>query len=209
MVDSQVLTHLNFPAYCVKVLDNGLVVIAGGGGTAKTGVENLLQIGKIRYDSQFNATFITIHKFSTNDAIMKFITFKYDYNQNTSNKNSTAATQKPSDLFIIAPVGSSIEIYKLMPVIEKTAESTLSPSNSVEDFQMYTTQQTNNKLRKRQQQNGTANGHNAQNNKKSNKNGLNLKVSILYITSFKSFSLNPWFKRYFETPFYRHHSHDV
>jgi hypothetical protein len=170
MVDSQVLKKLTFPAYCVKVLDNGLVAISGGGGTAKTGVENWLEIGKIRYDSQFNATFITIHDFATSDAVMKFTTFKY--NANSNSEESDIKTNQPSDLYIVAAVGYTLEIYKLMPVIEKTLEDTLSPSNSISDFNsLLNNGASNQKAKKRLQANA--------NSKKStpNKNGYNLKAS--------------------------------
>ncbi len=139
MEDSQVLKKLNYPAYCVKVLDNGLVALSGGGGTAKTGVENWLELGKIDYDSEFNAKFSTIYNFSTTDAIMKFISFQYkNENDNLSasltipsssssssphtQKNNTK-TNKPYDTYIVAAVGNSIEIYKLIPTIEKPTEA--------------------------------------------------------------------------------------
>jgi hypothetical protein len=168
MVDSQVLKKLTFPAYCVRVLDNGLVVISGGGGTAKTGVENWLEIGKIRYDAQFNATFITIHNFATSDAVMKFTSFKYNANQNA---DADMKTNQPDELYIVAAVGCTIEIYKLMPIIEKTLEDTLSPSNSISDLSSLLNNSATQKSKKRIQ--------NSSSGKKQapNKNGFNLKAS--------------------------------
>ena len=54
MTDSQVLKRLEFPAYCVRVLDNGLIAVAGGGGTAKTGVGNCIELGIIDYSNSMN-----------------------------------------------------------------------------------------------------------------------------------------------------------
>ncbi len=94
MIDSQVLKRLDFPAYCVKVLDNGLVVISGGGGTSKTGVGNSIELGMLDYsNAAFAATlpttadqltpskcalFQSIYTFEPNDAVMKFISFTLD-----------------------------------------------------------------------------------------------------------------------------------
>jgi hypothetical protein len=106
MIDSQVLKRLDFPAYCVKVLENGLVVISGGGGTSKTGVGNSIELGIIDYSniSLFNennllntnalvnnsiAQFQSIYTFEPNDAVMKFISFSLDRLQSTTIKGIT------------------------------------------------------------------------------------------------------------------------
>lgn len=81
MTESQVLKRLDFPAYCIRVLDNGLVAIAGGGGTSKTGVGNSIELGLVDYSSFQNhchAQFQSIHTFEPQDAIMKFISFSVD-----------------------------------------------------------------------------------------------------------------------------------
>lgn len=48
--ESQVLKRLDFPAYCIRMLENGLVALSGGGGTAKTGVANAIELGLVDYD---------------------------------------------------------------------------------------------------------------------------------------------------------------
>ena len=102
MAESQVLKRLEFPAYCIRVLDNGLVAIAGGGGTSKTGVGNLIEIGIIDYKIQNAvnnnsnerdgiAQFKSISKFEPEDAIMKFVSFT-NGRQNSSASNKTSNT---------------------------------------------------------------------------------------------------------------------
>lgn len=86
MAESQVLKRLDFPAYCVRVLDNGLVAIAGGGGTSKTGVGNSIELGLVNYSTvdltnkgaNNHAQFESIHTYEPQDAIMKFINFTVD-----------------------------------------------------------------------------------------------------------------------------------
>lgn len=105
MTDSQVLKRLEFPAYCVRVLDNGLIAVAGGGGTAKTGVGNCIELGIIDYSNSMNentntsnplvynfnhAQFHSIHKFEPNDAIMKFTSFTYDRSYKSIKKQQQA-----------------------------------------------------------------------------------------------------------------------
>lgn len=144
MTESQVLKRLEFPAYCVRVLDNGLIAISGGGGTAKTGVGNCIELGIIDYSNEFNdeitnnkPQFNSIHKFEPNDAIMKFISFSYDRSltlNKPNRKTKNGLTDKPkqqklnlkndydstkNDLFIAAANNNSIEIYKIQPTIDK------------------------------------------------------------------------------------------
>ncbi len=92
MTESQVLKRLDFPAYCVRVLDNGLVAIAGGGGTSKTGVGNSIELGLVNYvtpDAAKNhAQFESIHTFEPRDAVMKFTSFTVD-------RSGTSATGRP------------------------------------------------------------------------------------------------------------------
>lgn len=168
MAESQVLKRLDFPAYCVRVLDNGLVAIAGGGGTSKTGVGNSIELGTVNYltvkhaDSNNYAQFQSIHTFEPQDAIMKFISFTVDRSLPTTTKlnsyklkskktdtNESAKTSsgiheellKPSfdstksDLYIAACLNSTIEIYKVQPIIDKhstnlTTRRTRTNSNS-------------------------------------------------------------------------------
>lgn len=144
MVDSQVLKRLDFPAYCIKVLDNGLVAIAGGGGTSKTGVGNSIEIGLVDYellsnqklaDNKVNlknginngqAVFKSIHTFEPEDAIMKFISFTCE-RQNVSNSNKkNGITNNPNefdgtknDIYLAAAVNDIIEVYKLIPKVDK------------------------------------------------------------------------------------------
>jgi hypothetical protein len=99
MAESQVLKRLDSPAYCIRVLDNGLVAIAGGGGKAKTGVGNLIELGLVDYhfdskteaSSDGQATFKSIHSFEPEDAIMKFVSFSLDRNH----RQSTAVFSQP------------------------------------------------------------------------------------------------------------------
>lgn len=126
MLDSQVLKRLDFPAYCIKLLENGLVAIAGGGGTAKTGVTNWIEIGHVSYtttsspsvdpQNSFNTEFRLIAKLETVDAIMKFVCF--------SSPPSLTPLSTQSDLFLAAAVNDHIEIYRIQPKV-----STLPPSN--------------------------------------------------------------------------------
>jgi hypothetical protein len=154
---SQVLKRLDFPAYCVKLLENGLIAIAGGGGTSKTGVGNSIELGLIEYDydpkskntetadGTGSARFKSIHTFVPNDAIMKFVSFTSERHNTitnsgkivsncSTNKNnkikrekssneSTSNITKISDLFIAAPVNNTIEIYKLVPSINRNIEN--------------------------------------------------------------------------------------
>ncbi len=82
MTESQVLKRLDFPAYCVRVLDNGLVAISGGGGTSKTGVGNSIELGLVNYaavaSAKNHAQFESIHTFEPQDAVMKFTSFSID-----------------------------------------------------------------------------------------------------------------------------------
>ena len=106
--ESQVLKRLDFPAYCIRMLENGLVALSGGGGTAKTGVANSIELGLVDYDlndysgrpatskdassspilerllsngfqkGPLKAHFETVHAYQPADAIMKFISFSID-----------------------------------------------------------------------------------------------------------------------------------
>jgi len=136
MTDSQVLKLLEFPAYCVRVLDNGLIAIAGGGGTSKTGVSNCIELGIIDYSNNDlnRAQFHSIHKFEPSDAIMKFTSFNYDRSYSLMKaklaKSSKNGFKQPpitdtqvaakNDLFIAAALNDSIEIYKIQPTIDKS-----------------------------------------------------------------------------------------
>ncbi len=106
MAESQVLKRLDFPAYCVQVLDNGLVAIAGGGGTSKTGVGNSIELGHVNYTTvelasksgpNSHAQFQSIHTYEPQDAIMKFISFAVDKGlpqANTMRSNAKTTSKK-------------------------------------------------------------------------------------------------------------------
>lgn len=117
MTDSQVLKRLDWPPYCVRILDNNLVAVSGGGGTSKTGVGNCIELGIVDYATSdasislpstaalatsFNrAQFHTIHKYEPNDAIMKFISFTHDRSKRQSKtkppgKNGCVANSEKS-----------------------------------------------------------------------------------------------------------------
>jgi hypothetical protein len=149
MAESQVLKRLDSPAYCIRVLDNGLVAIAGGGGKAKTGVGNLIELGLIDYhyenksssisNNDGQARFKTIHTFEPDDAIMKFVSFTLESNQrdsrnkkeskeknhtkNSTNKNINIKYEHGSanrDIYLAAAVNDTVEIYKLSPKLQAT-----------------------------------------------------------------------------------------
>ena len=187
MEDSQVLKKLNFPAYCVKVLDNGLIALSGGGGTAKTGVENWLELGKIDYDSEFNAKFTTICNFPTSDAVMKFISFQYDTTTSSSQSSlsssqNSKATTKPTDTFIIAAVGNSIETYKLVPTIEKSAENSSRSGDKDASRERKKSSDSINNNSTSKSSNDTKSSNETKN---ATKNGFNLKASACIKSLFK------------------------
>ena len=149
MSESQVLKRLDSPAYCIKVLDNGLVAIAGGGGKAKTGVGNLIEVGLIDYqlengrssikaESEGHAKFKLINTFEPEDAIMKFVSFSFERDQESvaskksidksksnsssdfSNGDKKAESASPNiDMYLAAVVNDTIEIYRLAPKVQK------------------------------------------------------------------------------------------
>jgi hypothetical protein len=124
-MESQVLRRLDFPAYCIRLLDNGLLAITGGGGTSKTGVGNSIELGFLDYSNKpttgtYEAEFRLLHKFETNDAIMKFVTFKFHKNNNHNSKKSlNEETSQVNDLYLAGALDNSIEIYKIEPCVEK------------------------------------------------------------------------------------------
>ena len=120
--ESQVLKRLDFPAYCVRVLENGLVAVAGGGGQAKTGVANCVELGTIEIEPGEKCRFNSLHKFEPNDAIMKFASFSFK-------RTSTSEGRSLKDIYIAAALNDSIEVYKIEPKVEK-------PSISVETDQV-------------------------------------------------------------------------
>lgn len=111
MADSQVLRRLDYPAYCIKLLDNGLVAMAGGGGTAKTGVGNSLELGFISYKNNL-AEFKQIHQFQSEDAIMKFVPFYLE-------RHNLKSESKINDIYIAAALNQSVEIYKIQSCLKK------------------------------------------------------------------------------------------
>jgi hypothetical protein len=144
MLQSQVLRKLDFPAYCIKVLDNGILVITGGGGTSKTGVGNSIELGFIEYSpmkftGEYKAYFKLIHKFETCDAIMKFVTFNLSFNEKRipnkgTNMISLPKDQISCDIFIAGALDYSIEIYKIDYILKKKtdlSEHEQNPSASI------------------------------------------------------------------------------
>lgn len=111
MSDSQVLRRLDYPAYCIKLLENGLVAMAGGGGTAKTGVGNSLELGFISYKNNL-AEFKQIHQFQSEDAIMKFVPFYLE-------RQNIKFESKINDIYIAAALNQSVEIYKIQSCLKK------------------------------------------------------------------------------------------
>ena len=116
---SQVLKKLDFPAYCIKHLENGLVAIAGGGGTSKTGVGNSIELGIIEYDATNSsnissnnkakqhdddgiARFKSIHTFVPNDAIMKFVSFSCERTLHHSAAAASKSANKANNGTLVA-----------------------------------------------------------------------------------------------------------
>lgn len=142
-LNQQVVRRLDFPAYCIRVLDNGLLAITGGGGTSKTGVGNSIELGFLDLahhassnsssggngaSGAFEAQFKLMHKFETNDAIMKFVSFTFESKQSgksgassRSRLSSTTGDEKlkPADQYLAGLLDNSIEIYKLEPSLDK------------------------------------------------------------------------------------------
>lgn len=48
------LARLDFPPYCMKVISERHILIAGGGGSSKTGVPNCIDIYELVYDPVAN-----------------------------------------------------------------------------------------------------------------------------------------------------------
>lgn len=152
-MEGQVLRRFDFPAYCIKVLDNSLVAISGGGGTSKVGVPNSIELGIIDYDAttttattggkkpssaadfaklfESNTTphFDSLHSFETGDAIMKFISFttERNYGQGNEKKRDTSSSSSHlrTDTYLVAPVDNNLEFYKLKPSIIRGATSSM------------------------------------------------------------------------------------
>lgn len=154
MSDSLVLKRLDFPAYCVKLLDNGLVAIAGGGGTSKTGVTNWIEIGHVTYtntsdfsnnnskhQNNFNTEFRLVAKLETVDAIMKFVCF-----------SSPHLSPSQSDLFIAAALNDHIEIYRIQPCVQTSNVSSHHESSGGNQVRQRNTSSSSSKVT----QNGSA-----------------------------------------------------
>lgn len=157
--ESQVLKRLDYPAYCIKLLDNGLVAIAGGGGTSKTGVRNSLEIGHINYfhsspSSAFRAEYNQIAEIGTEDAIMKFVSF-------TTTTTSTPSTTSNNnvDHYIAAALNSTIEIYKIQPrVVTTTPQSEENSNHHQNDISGGGIKRRNRSTSSSKQQNGLEGG---------------------------------------------------
>lgn len=131
MTESQVLRRLDYPAYCIKLLDNGLVALAGGGGTAKTGVGNSIELGFVSYSNNL-AQFKEIHRFQSEDAIMKFVSFTLE---RSHSKKKTSI----NDLFLAAALNQTVEIYKVLPCLTKTDSKTqIEPSATIKQVSKIT-----------------------------------------------------------------------
>ena len=51
----QLLARVNYPIYVCKVLTERHILVAGGGGQAKTGISNAIEIYELIYDSKTNS----------------------------------------------------------------------------------------------------------------------------------------------------------
>ena len=139
MTESQVLRRLDYPAYCIKLLDNGLVALAGGGGTAKTGVGNSIELGFVSYANNL-AQFKEIHRFQSEDAIMKFVSF-------TLERTHSKKQSKINDLFLAAALNQTVEIYKIQPCLTKTdAKTQIEPSASIKQVSKITLSDTDDSI---------------------------------------------------------------
>jgi hypothetical protein len=134
-MESQVLKRLDYPAYCVRMLENGLIAISGGGGTAKTGVSNCIELGLADYSADISS-FQTMHIYEPSDAVMKFASFSCEIpkipvpNLNDKNNNKKNELNQRNDrpkvgkelqqaVFIVAAVQDTLEIYRLDRTVEK------------------------------------------------------------------------------------------
>ena len=51
----QLLARVNYPIYVCKVLTERHILVAGGGGQAKTGIKNAIEIYELIYSSKTNS----------------------------------------------------------------------------------------------------------------------------------------------------------
>ena len=51
----QLLVKVNYPIYVCKVLTERHILVAGGGGQAKTGISNAIEIYELIYNSKTNS----------------------------------------------------------------------------------------------------------------------------------------------------------
>ncbi|KAI2810125.1 hypothetical protein RDWZM_002809 [Blomia tropicalis] len=76
------LARLDFPPYCMKVISERHILVAGGGGASKTGIPNCFDIYELTYDPLINSARVTLAaRFDNEDrAIMNLDTiFKSKY----------------------------------------------------------------------------------------------------------------------------------
>ncbi|CAG2102613.1 unnamed protein product [Medioppia subpectinata] len=52
---SHLLARVNYPMYCVRTLSERHILVAGGGGPAKTGIANTLEVYELLYDKTTNS----------------------------------------------------------------------------------------------------------------------------------------------------------
>ncbi|CAG2166267.1 unnamed protein product [Oppiella nova] len=52
---SHLLARVNYPMYCVRTLSERHILVAGGGGPAKTGIANTLEVYELVYDKSTNS----------------------------------------------------------------------------------------------------------------------------------------------------------
>jgi hypothetical protein len=131
MSESLVLRKLDFPAYCIKLLDNGLIAISGGGGTSKTGVGNSIELGFIEISQKNNenyAIFNLIHKCETSDAIMKFVTFNFcddiSIMDDTNNLNTCN--------YIVGALDYSVEVFRIDNTVENLTNKDMKASSIIQ-----------------------------------------------------------------------------
>jgi len=81
-MNSSQVCKLNFPLYCCESLGDESFLVAGGGGAAKTGVKNSIQILSLQKDRKGNVIAEPVHEFETGThAVMKLAVSSQDQNQ--------------------------------------------------------------------------------------------------------------------------------
>ena len=69
------LARLDFPPYAIKVISERHFMIAGGGGSSKTGVPNCVDIYELIYDPTTNSARVELAARLDNGLILIFVCF--------------------------------------------------------------------------------------------------------------------------------------